>query len=538
MAQGISVFVSGFSKPVDDRLVDRFALRVPSPKAMATRRGSREHDSPNQTPLRIACAAVKNQRAHTWLSSLAHIASFLPMSRDFSRSNRAAWREGTFLSPQHFQQAERFFEQRDHFVLEMAQPFPWGVIQRSIDANKIRNGEFHLERLHAILPDGLRVNIGRNDPLPPARAFESIFTPAKDTLTVYLGVPIETPGIPSYDRWPEEIHDRERQTRYCVHMHECYDRTREYAKREIEIASIRSRILFGGESREDHTCLPIARLTRASEGFVLDDEFIPPALSIAACSRTEERARALGNAARTKMVRLQSQRCRSSSRSSDPFAFSRRDAALVARLLPLGELESKLHSVLQAPNLPPFSLYTLLCECERQFSALHLSPHEAPHIPYRHDDLENTLTPLLKRLSAFVERPFRQSYLRVRLHSRSGGFWRGALEPDFLEARGELVLAITSDHTADELARRVPDLAKLASPSQITDVIARAVRGAPIHHMRHLPETIPAETKTVYFSLDQQHPDWQRVVEEKALALYLGVPLDKAPTRVEVMLAL
>ena len=87
-----------------------------------------------------------------------------------SRMDKVVWSEGMFLTPQLFQQADRYHESLLHFALGAGQPFPWGLMALDIDAERLVNGDFSLVRASGLMPDGLAVRIPDHDPVPEVRA--------------------------------------------------------------------------------------------------------------------------------------------------------------------------------------------------------------------------------------------------------------------------------------------------------------------------------------------------------------------------------
>lgn len=457
------------------------------------------------------------------------------MSQPLNTTNRVVWREGTLLCPQHFQQQERHFLDQTRRQLELSRPYPWGIEHIELHALALRQGEFHVQALRAIMPDGLQIALGETDPLPPSRAFDEIFPHEQSGLTVYLAVPKETPGVPSYDQRSDQLQDPDRKTRYCVHTQDKYDRTREHELSPVETAGVRSRILFGKESKEGFTTLPIARIIRIQEGFALEQEYIPPSLTLNATGALRERVLRLLAAARARVTLLKKHRTH---RSDQSLELSARDTGIYMWLFALGGQVGSLKALLEYPELAPQALYQELCAMQGQLSALATTLEEEADYLYDHNDLQHTFVPLIARIHQLIEFPFRQSHLSLDLTRRADGMWLGNLDAELLAARGDIVLAITSEHEPDEMAHRLPQLSKLAGFTQVTDLVDSALPGARLRALRQPPETIPTRAKTMYFGITPQDPYWQGIVDEKGIALFLGAPFDHAEMEVRLMVGL
>ena len=109
-------------------------------------------------------------------------------------AQKVLWSEGMFLTPHHFQQADRYYENLISRRLSAVRALGWGVCRLQLNTDALANGEFVLSKCSAILPDGLAVETPDMDPLPPARPIESFFDAKRTSLGVYLAVPLARAG--------------------------------------------------------------------------------------------------------------------------------------------------------------------------------------------------------------------------------------------------------------------------------------------------------------------------------------------------------
>jgi len=71
-----------------------------------------------------------------------------------SQHNRVVWAEGLFLRPQHFQQAERYFERLMSQRLESLVPYGAGFTKLQIDQELLKVGKVgdHFDRVPGVIP--------------------------------------------------------------------------------------------------------------------------------------------------------------------------------------------------------------------------------------------------------------------------------------------------------------------------------------------------------------------------------------------------
>src|SRR5512135_1714666 len=111
-----------------------------------------------------------------------------------TRLEKVLWSEGLFLTPQHFQQWDRYYEEFVSYRLRSLTTFAWGAEEVEFSTEALPNGVVELLRCRAVLPDGIPVMIPDVDPPPPSRNFTADFPPSTDRLNVHLAIPAWRPA--------------------------------------------------------------------------------------------------------------------------------------------------------------------------------------------------------------------------------------------------------------------------------------------------------------------------------------------------------
>ena len=99
------------------------------------------------------------------------------------------WVKGTFLSPQHLQIQDRYFEESLRFHAHALSFRPWGFARLRLDQEALAAGVFAVSQASGMLPDGMPFDIPGSDPAPPPRPLADQFGPDQESLDVYLTVP-------------------------------------------------------------------------------------------------------------------------------------------------------------------------------------------------------------------------------------------------------------------------------------------------------------------------------------------------------------
>ncbi len=80
--------------------------------------------------------------------------------------DKVVWSEGMFLRPQHFQQHDRYIENRIQERCANLCPYAWGLTELKIDEDLLSLGKFALTACRGILPDGTPLAIREDDGAP------------------------------------------------------------------------------------------------------------------------------------------------------------------------------------------------------------------------------------------------------------------------------------------------------------------------------------------------------------------------------------
>lgn len=112
------------------------------------------------------------------------------------------WYEGMMLAPQHFQQNHNYWEWQLQILRKSIFPHGWGISKLNIDLARLIQGEIWINKLNAIMPDGLVVNFefdpndAQSSPLSlPLSDIEALAQ--KRNETIHLVVPKRVPGCAS-----------------------------------------------------------------------------------------------------------------------------------------------------------------------------------------------------------------------------------------------------------------------------------------------------------------------------------------------------
>lgn len=430
-----------------------------------------------------------------------------------SGMDKVVWSEGMFLTPQLFQQADRYHESLLHFALRAGAPFFWGLTGVEIDAERLVNGDFSLRRASGLMPDGLAIGIPDHDPVPESRSVKPHFATSADTIDAYLAVPVLRPramnvqldghGVPA------------RPVRYRTEVVRAFDETTDANDSEIPVARKNFGILFSDESLDDTVRIKIAevRRTRAAT-FALDDTYIPPALTLASSEVLGALVRRLLEVVSAKSSVLSGQR-----RHLADFGAS--DIANFWLLHTVNASIPALAHAFDAPDRHPEPFYLDLARLAAELSTFALDA-DARQLPrYDHLDLRGTFGELERRIRHLLDTIIPTRYVIIPLERTPDAIHAGRITDERL-LKARFYLGVQAQVPVGRLTEEIPAKTKITSREQIGDLIGRAVPGVELVHEPVPPTGIPVRPGYKYFQLGTQGRWWEAIASTRGIAIYVA----------------
>lgn len=441
---------------------------------------------------------------------------------------KVIWSEGLFLTPQHFQQWDRYQEGLLERRLRAVLPLGWGISDLRIDEDALTNGELILARLKAVVAGGLHIDIPDLDASPPARHVGESFTPGSETLGVYVGAPRARPGRAACGI---EDGSSERATRYLGRHVTVVDDSSGSGERQIACAVKNLSLLLEGEPLEDHDCLKIAEIERTATGtFALREAYVPPCLSIAASPLLMKILRRVVEILSTKSTDLAKQRRQ---RVQGLVEFTMSEAANFWFLHTINGFIPALMHFHRQPQVHPELLYLEVARLVGELYTFGGEGHPKDVPPYVHDDLSSTFVDLEAKLRLLLETVIPTRCTPVPLERTKESLFTGRVHDEQLLEKAQFYLAVMANVPEEKIVREVPLKAKISSLDRVDRLIAQALRGVGLKHLPTPPAEIPVQPGRTYFQLDKRGEHWDGVKSSRTISIYL--PPEFAGLKLELM---
>jgi type VI secretion system protein ImpJ len=290
-------------------------------------------------------------------------------------SDRIQWHEGMLLTPQHFQLEGARIDALLAWQSLATNPYGWGVRTLVIDEALLNTGLLRVQRLEAILPNGMALSYDAATAQGPG--LELDLAPwsgqmALQDVALYLVVgntrSLRQPGQPAMFRG--------------VESGAVEDEVSQALAADVPRMAVNLALLAGAVPSSAYTHLRLVSVNKTNE-IVRRGAFLPAMLDVPADSVVRQRAQALAGDMRSKALFLARQTAHPSSRTEDRLNLLEQKARLASLILNLPLLEA----VLRCPAVQPLPLYLALCAQLGPLATLR--PGAVPLLPPAYDHADS-----------------------------------------------------------------------------------------------------------------------------------------------------
>lgn len=425
-------------------------------------------------------------------------------------SNRVAWREGQFLRPQHFQQADRAIESRLDTRIDLLCPYPWGLSEIVIDEDMATLGKFTVIQAKGVLPDGTIFAIPDHFPPPPPLDLPE---DTRDGI-VYLTLPAAQAGAQEF----REAAEARAETRFLVEEADVADTFSDDRTAEpIDVARPNLRFGVTRDQTYGRILCGLARVRELQAKRVMfDDRYIPPVQDIRASRPLKHGLVDILGRCEQRADELALRAVEATDGGAETFASFLLLQALNRWIPVLRHLDA-------LPVVHPERLYEQLASLAGEIATLIKPERKAPALPpYEHEDLRATFEPLFDLLQSMLSAVFDRSAVQLPLEQAGPGAWVSTIVDRNLYQNGYFYLAVRAAAAADEVRQMFPSVAKLGPVERMRQIVDSALPGVPLRHTPTPPPQLRVLPGFVYFELDRGVPDWRDFAKSTALGLHVA----------------
>jgi type VI secretion system protein ImpJ len=433
--------------------------------------------------------------------------------------HRVVWSEGMFLTPQHFQTQDEYFERLIDHRFTASHFANWGFTEFSLDTDALANGVVRMNSAKGVMPDGEPFDMPEADECPASRTLKENFPATKATLDVYLAIPelrrksrnVTIPATSQTNGGPPN-------TRYLAEVRSVTDENSPEDEKEIQIARRMFRLLFEGEYRDGYSLLRIAQLIRNETGApILNPNFIPPLLDLSCSPRLNALLRRQIEILSTRRTALSAPRRQ---RGKLVAEFSASETANFWLLHTINSYLPELRHIWHVRRGHPEGAYVAMLRLAGALSTFSLEAYPENLPDYNHDQLGACFHLLDEKIRELLETVIPSKFVPIGLELVDRFIWAGKVTEDQYLRNSQFYLAVSAKMGLDDIIRKVPQLVKISAMDDVQRVIRNSLPGLTLRHAPVPPAAIPVKLDNQYFSLNQAGPLWDAIQLSRHLGVY------------------
>ena len=431
-----------------------------------------------------------------------------------SDTGKLLWGEGLFLRPQHFQQQDRYHEQRLHESVKTLHPYAWGVGQLKIDRDALNNNTLRLLELALVFQDGEIVNAPGGDDLPPELDLSAI-PQSQQALTFYAALP----AFKHFGGNFTPAGQPASAVRYAQDNRDTPDLYTQAAQAQLTYLKKSLRLVSESEPRDSYVCLPLLRLRRVSTGgFEQDPAFVPPSLSIRSAPQVFLQLRRLLDALQAKVNALYGHHREP---SKNVIEFRSGDMSSFWLLHTASSAYASLSHYFHHPGLHPERLFEALLSLSGALMTFSKSTQLSDLPAYDHLDPGPGFAKLHGIIRELLDTVISSKYFAIALSETKPSYHHGMLDSGKIDAQTQFYLGVSADLSGVELVDVVPLRFKIGAPDDVEKFVLSAMPGVRLSHAPQVPAAVPVRPDTYYFALEAKGQMYERMLQAQSISIYI-----------------
>lgn len=403
---------------------------------------------------------------------------------------KVVWGEGTLISPQHFQQQERYFETLvGNFALN--RNYYWGFKNLSFNESVKEMGVFELAEVSGFFKNGLYFEeSSRSCP-----RLKMDIPPNIESEIVYLVWSYES----AYQQNYAMIDDADGiNAQYILHSIELSDVTElNSAKRQIIVANKNLRLVLSSQLNDDMIHMPVAKIlsSNANGEYFLDRTFIPPFLNVNNNEILTNYHQELHGILKQRIQSL-------TGVLTNPSLMTSNDVRDFLFLQTLNRYQAYMHHISTLPVIHPCELYESWLKLYGDLSTFESTKMNFALPSYRHNNLKECYAELMVLLKQALSIVLEQKAILIPFEM-TDETTRVAITPDkSLLNSCRFVLAVNANIQPEILRRTLPATVKIGSVEKIKDLVAYHLPGVKVNALVTAPRELPYYAGFSYFELE------------------------------------
>ena len=428
-------------------------------------------------------------------------------------SNKVVWSQGLFLTPEHFQQQDRYNEyQRTRLTQELSLD-GYGFSELKLNTESLLQGKIGLKQAAGIFQDGTYFSMPATHKLPTMLDLSE--TEDVNDKRIMLAISetgnskklvAEKIAQSSSKRFRKEL-------KVVISINEG-----EESSATIEVAEENYHLVVEGKSQEGYECLPIARIKeKKQDGSIeLDENFVPVVLNLKASEVLSDKLQNL-------LSLLEHRREKIAARvmGIDSSTTSSIHNYLILQIL--NKNLAELYQFTGQKRVFPQQIYQTLIRLEAELSTFYGSGRKPQTLPaYSQKQIDHCFTAVVNTIKTYLSHVLDENAHEIQLEEKGYGIKVAHIDQVELFNQASFVIAAKAEMASRELKDQLPRQIKIGSLSNIRQLVNAQLPGISLAELSVAPREVPVKKDYSYFAIDNRSPLWAESSQSRSIAFHVS----------------
>ncbi|AUD79888.1 type VI secretion system baseplate subunit TssK [Kangiella profundi] len=428
-------------------------------------------------------------------------------------SNKVVWSQGLFLTPEHFQQQDRYNDYQVKRLTQALMTHGFGFSQLKLNQECLLQGKIGVKAASGILQDGTYFSMPETHKTPAMLDLSEV--DEVNDKRIMLAIAEST----DHSKQIAQEFSTESSKRYRKELKQVSSINEgEDSDTTLEIAEENFCLIVEGKSQQGYECLPIARIKeRKQDGSIeLDENFVPVVLNIQASEVLHSRQISL-----ISLLEHRREKLAAKVMGVDNSTTSSIHNYLILQLL--NKSLARLHQLLEQEQVMPHEVYIELVNLEAELATFYGQGRKpARQLPYAHKNIDQCFSQVETTIKQYLSHVLDESAHEISLEEKGYGIKVAHIDQVELFKQASFVLAARAEMTTRELKEQLPRQIKIGSLGNIRQLVNAQLPGINLYELSVAPREVPVKKEYSYFTIDQRSPLWAENTNSRSIAFHVS----------------
>lgn len=428
-------------------------------------------------------------------------------------SNKVVWSQGLFLTPEHFQQQDRYNDfQRTRLTQELS-IHGYGFSELKLNTESLLQGKIGLKQGSGILQDGTYFSMPETHNLPTMLDLSKSDDVNDKCIVLAISETASSKKLISENFSQSSSKRFRKELKEVISINEGEDTTA-----TIEVAEENFRLILEGKDQDGYECLPVARIKEKKQNgsIELDETFVPIVLNLKVSEVLWDRLQNL-----VSLLEHRKEKIAARVMGIDSSTTSSIHNYLILQIL--NKNLAELCQLTGQQKVIPHEVYQTLIRLEAELSTFYGAGRKPQTLPaYSQKQIDHCFSMVVHTIKSYLGHVLDENAYEIQLEEKGYGIKVAHIDQVELFNQASFVIAAKAEMVSRELKEQLPRQIKIGSLSNIRQLVNAQLHGINLSELSVAPREVPVKKDYSYFAIDKRSPLWNESTQSRSIAFHVS----------------